>query len=272
MNTQDISDTRDISDLGLFGAVSIDPQGTPLNVRSEPNGPIILGTLNDGAVVELRKVTIDSEWVFVVPSGGGPKGWVFRTLLSPFIPPGSSGGIGGAHDQVVVNIFFNPNAIGPIGGQDPSGQGSSTTGGVGNSTLTIHGLVFNLFLTHNQVQTIVITGTIAASVIPSPPIQAAVLLSASFLNEMDHAGGNQGVDISGVLGTSQLLITPHGMFNIFRAVKIVQDGAQKFAQQVADETSATATQVVQGIAASVHEAGNAGAHAQEQITGFFQHL
>ena len=87
-------DTRDISGLKLTGEVSINPDpssppDSPLNVRSEPNGPI-LGTLNNRTVVELLKMSIDSDWVFVVPrDGGGPSGWVFRRLLSPFIPPSS---------------------------------------------------------------------------------------------------------------------------------------------------------------------------------------
>jgi uncharacterized protein YraI len=59
-----------------------DPTGTPLNVRSEPNGPI-LGSLYNGARVDLWELVYvrDKPWARVTPVGPGKSGWVFRQYL-----------------------------------------------------------------------------------------------------------------------------------------------------------------------------------------------
>ena len=61
-----------------------DPTGTPLNVRSEPNGAI-LGALHNGAVVSCMETVADRNgrsWSFIVPLDGGKAGWVFREFVS----------------------------------------------------------------------------------------------------------------------------------------------------------------------------------------------
>jgi uncharacterized protein YraI len=59
-----------------------DPTGTPLNVRSEPNGPI-RGSLYNGARVDLWELVYvrDKPWARVTPVGPGKSGWVFRQYL-----------------------------------------------------------------------------------------------------------------------------------------------------------------------------------------------
>lgn len=59
-----------------------DPTGTPLNVRSKPNGSI-LGSLNNGARVDLWELVYvgDKPWARVTPVGPGKSGWVFRQYL-----------------------------------------------------------------------------------------------------------------------------------------------------------------------------------------------
>jgi uncharacterized protein YgiM (DUF1202 family) len=56
-----------------------DPTGTPLNVRSAPNGSI-LGSLYNGTRVTV--VTVRGDWARVVTErGGGKSGWVYLNFL-----------------------------------------------------------------------------------------------------------------------------------------------------------------------------------------------
>ena len=60
-----------------------DPTGTPLNVRTHPNGPI-LGALHNGAAVQVLQVITDAEgrpWAYIAPAGPGKRGWVFGAFL-----------------------------------------------------------------------------------------------------------------------------------------------------------------------------------------------
>lgn len=60
-----------------------DPTGTPLNVRSTPNGPI-RGALHNGALVEVLDTTSDTlgaSWAYIVPREGGKRGWVYESYL-----------------------------------------------------------------------------------------------------------------------------------------------------------------------------------------------
>lgn len=61
-----------------------DPSGTPLNVRSYPNGAI-LGALHNGATVRIIETTTDGAgrpWALVVPQDAGRRGWVFGAYLT----------------------------------------------------------------------------------------------------------------------------------------------------------------------------------------------
>jgi len=57
-----------------------DPTGTPLNVRSQPNGTI-LGALHNDAEVIVTDMTNDRRWVKVIPVKAGKPGWVFFNYL-----------------------------------------------------------------------------------------------------------------------------------------------------------------------------------------------
>ena len=61
-----------------------DPTGTPLNVRVEPNGPII-GALHNGVIVRQLQTVTDSRghfWSLIEPEASGKTGWVFREFVS----------------------------------------------------------------------------------------------------------------------------------------------------------------------------------------------
>ena len=60
-----------------------DPTGTPLNVRSSPNGSI-LGALYNGDRVNLLRVVADrsgQSWAYIAPRGPGKSGYVFYNYL-----------------------------------------------------------------------------------------------------------------------------------------------------------------------------------------------
>jgi len=65
----------------------MDPTGTPLNVRTAPNGPIV-GALPNGLLVSVVDRAVDANgkpWVYV--SGYDDKatlGWVFREFIACF--------------------------------------------------------------------------------------------------------------------------------------------------------------------------------------------
>jgi hypothetical protein len=57
-----------------------DPTGTPLNVRSQPNGAIV-GALHNDTQVMVVDATRDLKWAKVVPIDAGKVGWVFADHL-----------------------------------------------------------------------------------------------------------------------------------------------------------------------------------------------
>ena len=64
-----------------------DPTGTPLNLRTDPNGRIV-GTVRNGQAVRVLDSTADGRgrpWVYIAETGTGePLGWVFREFVSCF--------------------------------------------------------------------------------------------------------------------------------------------------------------------------------------------
>ena len=65
----------------------MDPTGTPLNVRTGPNGRIV-GALPNGMLVTVLDRTTDGggrSWVYVARyDSGRPIGWVFREFVACF--------------------------------------------------------------------------------------------------------------------------------------------------------------------------------------------
>jgi uncharacterized protein YraI len=64
-----------------------DPTGTPLNLRSGPNGKIV-GTLPNGVLVSTGEDSVDArgnDWVSIARyDNRQPLGWVFREFVSCF--------------------------------------------------------------------------------------------------------------------------------------------------------------------------------------------
>jgi hypothetical protein len=63
--------------------VVADPTGTPLNVRTAPNGSIV-GALFNGTRVSVLSVVTDrtgERWAYIAPVGPGKRGYVFRNFL-----------------------------------------------------------------------------------------------------------------------------------------------------------------------------------------------
>lgn len=62
----------------------MDPTGTPLNVRSAPQGRVI-GQLPNGAQVQMVETDDDARgkiWARVTRMDGRPVGWVYREFVS----------------------------------------------------------------------------------------------------------------------------------------------------------------------------------------------
>jgi len=63
----------------------MDPTGTPLNVRSAPQGPIV-GVLTNGMLVSIVDSSVDAggkSWAFVARyADGAPIGWVYREFIA----------------------------------------------------------------------------------------------------------------------------------------------------------------------------------------------
>jgi len=72
--------------LATSGMASAEPcrvaQTGTLKVHGEPNGPVVLGTLNEGAIVSMSSViTVQRQrWAKIVPLQGRT-GWVLRNFL-----------------------------------------------------------------------------------------------------------------------------------------------------------------------------------------------
>jgi hypothetical protein len=59
-----------------------DPTGTPLNVRSRPNGTILGALHNDTRVTVINSTIVSGKvWSKVVPIKAGKTGWVFHSYL-----------------------------------------------------------------------------------------------------------------------------------------------------------------------------------------------
>lgn len=60
-----------------------DPTGTPLNVRSAPNGPIMRTLVNGFRIKVLRIASANGKtWVYVSDKAGQNIGWVFRPYVT----------------------------------------------------------------------------------------------------------------------------------------------------------------------------------------------
>lgn len=60
-----------------------DPTGTPLNIRTSPNGKII-GKIANGERIRISDQTTENgkEWAYISNTASRPMGWVFRKFLA----------------------------------------------------------------------------------------------------------------------------------------------------------------------------------------------
>jgi hypothetical protein len=65
----------------------MDPTGTPLNIRDEPNG-VVVGNVRNGTLVTRLRSSQDERgrpWTYVADRNSGePLGWVYREFISCF--------------------------------------------------------------------------------------------------------------------------------------------------------------------------------------------
>jgi hypothetical protein len=63
--------------------VVADPTGTPLNIRTSPNGKIV-GKIANGERVRISDQTTEDgkQWAYISNAASRPMGWVFRKFLS----------------------------------------------------------------------------------------------------------------------------------------------------------------------------------------------
>jgi hypothetical protein len=63
--------------------VVADPTGTPLNIRTSPNGKIVGRIANGERVLISDQTTEDGkQWAYISNAASRPVGWVFRKFLS----------------------------------------------------------------------------------------------------------------------------------------------------------------------------------------------
>ena len=62
--------------------VVADPTGTPLNIRTSPNGKIV-GRISNGDRVRISDQTTEGgkEWAYISSGASRPMGWVFRRFI-----------------------------------------------------------------------------------------------------------------------------------------------------------------------------------------------
>jgi hypothetical protein len=72
-----------------------------------------------------------------------------------------------------------------------------------------NGPIWNVSLSEAEVQ-VLVNGTGVGALALPPPIDAAVGAIAEYVSLIDELGGNNGVEITGVIGASGAIVTPHG--------------------------------------------------------------
>ena len=63
--------------------VVADPTGTPLNIRTSPNGKIV-GKIGNGERIRISDQTTQDgkQWAYISNTASRPMGWVFRKFLA----------------------------------------------------------------------------------------------------------------------------------------------------------------------------------------------
>jgi hypothetical protein len=71
------------SDQDRNTCVVADPTGTPLNIRTSPNGKIV-GKIGNGERIRISDQTTENgkQWAYISNAASRPMGWVFRKFLA----------------------------------------------------------------------------------------------------------------------------------------------------------------------------------------------
>jgi hypothetical protein len=71
------------SDQDRNTCVVADPTGTPLNIRTSPNGKVV-GRIANGERIRISDQTTENgkEWAYISNAAARPMGWVFRKFLA----------------------------------------------------------------------------------------------------------------------------------------------------------------------------------------------
>ena len=71
------------SDQDRTTCVVADPTGTPLNIRTSPNGKIV-GRIANGERIRISDQTTENgkEWAYISNAASRPIGWVFRKFIA----------------------------------------------------------------------------------------------------------------------------------------------------------------------------------------------
>jgi hypothetical protein len=70
------------SDQDRTTCVVADPTGSPLNIRTSPNGKVV-GKIGNGERIRISDQTTENgkEWAYISNAASRPMGWVFRKFL-----------------------------------------------------------------------------------------------------------------------------------------------------------------------------------------------
>jgi Bacterial SH3 domain len=80
---QSVEPSQSSREVGSANCLIADPTGTPLNIRTSPNGKIVR-TIANGERVQVLDQTRDprgKQWVYIADASSQILGWVFREYL-----------------------------------------------------------------------------------------------------------------------------------------------------------------------------------------------
>lgn len=227
--------------------------------------------------------------VLALPVGGGMIGWLYQSRGANFYIFFGDEVIGTTVDfrldvygmfwSVDKTTFFPwPTSYGalrftvalpPSAGVVHTATGENVAQGVGSgSSFERHGLVWKLSLSETDVQELDKSAAYATQLIPEPDVVVAIEFAIGLITTVDDLGGNKGVDISGVLPTTTIFVTPRGSFDIIHVIEIVGGVARK----VADQTEAAVKDGIKKVTDGFQKASDEAGKVFKDAGDFFSHL
>lgn len=180
--------------------------------------------------------------VAALPIGGGMIGTVYRVIGAKFYIFFGDDKIAVTQDfgLAVYGMFWSvdnrtffpwPTSYGALrftvarattAGAAATGSGENVAQEVGSgSSFERHGLTWKISLSHSDVVKLNEDAAYAAGLVSEPDIVAAIEAGVAIIDTVDTLGGNRGVDITGVLPTTSIFVTPRGSIDIIRVIEIV---------------------------------------------------